>query len=122
MKTLKTFIGAIVLAAAALPALAAADGRNASINERQQQIEQRMHQGWRSGELTRREYRRLQHELRLIERDEYAFRSDGHLSPRERQHLHARLDAVSRDVWAEKHDGDRRHAHYNERHDADRRF
>ena len=119
---MKTLIGAILLAAAALPALADHNVRNSGINGRQQNLEQRMHEGWRSGELTRREYRGLRHELWLIERDEHAFRADGHLSPHERQYLHARLDNLSREVFHRKHDGERRHADYNDRSNAHRRF
>ena len=112
---------AFVIFAAATPVFAAHGGRNDGINERQYRLEQRIEHGRRSGELTRHEYRRLQYELRLIARDEHAFRADGWLSRPERQHLVARLDAVSRAVYHESHDGERRGAHYND-HRPDRRY
>jgi hypothetical protein len=121
MKT-KSLIGALVLIAATAPAMANHDGRDAGINQRQQQLEQRIQQGWRSGELTRFEYRRLQHEMQQIDRDEHAFRADGYLSPREQRYLHARLDSLAIDVHRQKNDGERRHAYYNDGYHADRRF
>ena len=76
---MKNLITAIVLSAAALPAFADHHGHNFDFESRQQQLEQRIHQGWRSGDLTRPEYRWLRREMRLIERDEHAFREDGHV-------------------------------------------
>lgn len=109
---------------AAVPAFADHQPRDAGINEKQHRLEQRLEHGRRSGDLTRHEYRRLAHELRLIARDEHAFLADGHLSARERHHLHARLDDVSRAMRYERHDAERRQGHgsYNDGHYADRRF
>ena len=119
---MKTFIAAIALIASTAPAIASARGYDASIDQRQQQLERRIQQGWRSGELTRPEYARLHREMRDIERNERAFASDGHLSRREREHLHARLDIVARDVYRQKHEVDRRGGFYNGDYRADRRF
>ena len=121
MKGLK-LLSAFALIALSAPALADHDRRDSNVNERQYRLEQRVEHGRRTGELTRHEYRRLQHELRLIARDEHAYRADGRLSPGERHHLHARLDAVARAVRHEIRDGERRYGHYNDRHYADRRF
>jgi hypothetical protein len=95
--------------------------RDASVNQRQHLVEQRIEQGFRGGELTRREYRRLQYEAREIGRTEHVFLADGRLSQRERSELHARLDHLAREVYREKHDGERRHESYNRDHHADRR-
>ena len=121
MKT-RTLLATLALIAASAPAFADHQPRDGSIDERQYRLEQRIEHGRRSGELTRHEYRRLQHELRLVARDEHVFRADGHLSPGERHHLHARLDAISRAIRVEAHDGDRRHGYYNDGHYAGRRF
>lgn len=118
---MKNLISAIVLSAATLPALADHDVHNSDFQSRQQRLEHRIHQGWRSGELTRPEYRWLRHELRSIERDEHAFREDGRVSWREREHLQARLDNLAREVFHHRRDGERRDGHYNERYDAARR-
>lgn len=108
---MKKLICALAMAAAAAPALAA--NRSDNIDERQYRIEQRIEQGRRSGELTRQEYGKLQQELRLIARDERAFRADGRLTAREWQHLDARLDALSQQVAFEKRDGQRRGPYYS---------
>jgi hypothetical protein len=119
---IKTLLGAMVLMAATAPAMADRNVRDAGIDAHQQQIEQRIQQGWRSGELTTDEYRVLQREVRLVKRDEQAMLRDGFLSPRERHYLHARLDDLSRDVYRQKHDGDTRGRSYNDHSHADRRF
>jgi hypothetical protein len=121
---MKKLIGALAMAAAAAPALAAHHSDN--IDERQYRIEQRIEQGRRSGELTRREHGRLRHELSLIARDERAFRADGYLTRGEWQHLNARLDALAQQVAFEKRDREHRGPYYGgpayNDYRADRRF
>src|SRR5687767_7207527 len=97
---MKTLIGAALIAAftAATPALANHDRRDTGINARQRELEHRIDRGWRAGDLTPREYRRLVREAREIERAEHFFRADGWLSPHERSDLHARLDRLARDI------------------------
>jgi len=121
---MKTILGAglVALLTAAAPVLASHGARDAGINERQQRLEQRIEHGWRTGELTRPEVRRLRHELLDIERVEHHFWSDGRFTPRERSDLHARLDHVSRLIQHERSDVKRRHGSYNYDHHADRRF
>ena len=118
---MKTFITAIALFAATAPALAY-DAPNASINQREYQIAQRLERGWRSGELSRSEYRRLRNDLRDIERNEQFFMSDGRLSPWEHNQLHVRLDNLSREVWRQTHDIERRDRFYNGDYRAYRRY
>jgi hypothetical protein len=117
----KKLFCALAMIAATTPALADQRGYDGGIDARQSQIEQRMEQGRRSGELTRNEYVRLRNEMRLIARDEHTFRADGRLSQRERQNLDTRLDAVARAVRYEVRDGERRAPSYND-HRVDRRF
>jgi hypothetical protein len=117
--------GLIVLLTAAAPAMANHSGRDPGIDEWQHRLESRIEQGWRSGELTRREYRRLRWVMRDIERAERVYWSDGYLSPRERSELHARLDWLAREIYRQKHDIERRHESYNHGyydHHAYRRF
>ena len=123
---MKKVLCALAMVAAAAPAFADRRNHADGIDERQHRLEQRIDQGRRSGELTRHEHGRLTHELRLIARDERAFRADGHLSRREWQNLNARLDGLSQRVAFEKRDGERRGPYasspsYND-HRADRRF
>ena len=119
---MKSLIMAIALVALTAPAMANSDIRDASINQREYQLAQRIEQGWRSGELTRQEYARLRLELRDIERHEQYFMADGRLSPRERGQLQARLDNLSRDIYRQKHDMERRGGYYNGGFHADRRY
>ena len=115
-------IGLVALLSAAAPAFANAASRDASIDQRQYALVQRIEQGRHSGELTPREYQRLVAEAREINRVEHYFRSDGWLSPGERGDLHARLDRLERVVYREKHDGERLGGFYNRGYPTDRRY
>jgi hypothetical protein len=119
---MKTLITAIALLAATAPAMANYDARDASIDQREYRLAQRIDQGWRAGELTRREYARLRSDLRDIERNEQFFMADGRLSPRERDQLHSRLDSLSREIYRQNHDMERRGGYYNGDYRADRRY
>jgi hypothetical protein len=114
--------GLFALLAAASPAFANHGSPDGGLNEREYRLEQRIERGWRSGELSRHEYRRLNYELREIERAERDFKSDGFLSHRELSALHARLDGLSRAVYREKRDLERRYDPYNYDYRADRRY
>ena len=117
---MKTWISAVALLAATTPAIAAHDFRDSGINERQHRLERRIEQGWRSGDLTPGEYRRLQAGLSEVERAERYYASDGHLSRSERDELHARLDHLSREIYRQRHDGERQHGFYNGGHRFER--
>jgi hypothetical protein len=121
---MKTLISAGLLAvlAAATPAWADHDRYDSGINERQERLSQRIERGWRAGELTQREYRRLVAAARDIERAERVYRSDGRLSPRERSDLHARLDHLARAIRYERHDVEQHPGSYNYAHPAYRHF
>ena len=120
---MKTLIGSVlaVCLCGVAPAIAGHGERNASVNQRQHLLQQRIEQGFRSGELTRREYRRLRNEAQEVERVEHAFRSDGRLSERERGELHVMLDRLARDVYREQHDVERRSQSYNPDYHVQRR-
>lgn len=75
------------------------------INGREYREQQRINQGIRSGELTRREARRLEAGLARIRIDERFARADGHVSPRERARLDRELNRESRGIYHQKHDG-----------------
>lgn len=100
-----------VLLAGVVTAPQAADGREHSINQRQHNQQQRIHQGVRQGGLTRGEARQLQRQARDVRREERAFRSDGRFTAAERQQVQRDLDQVSRNIRRERHDGDRRFGH-----------
>lgn len=100
-------------AVAAVLAIAPAAAQAApwqSINQRQANLERRIDQGVRSGELTRPEAARLRAQFNDISRLEMRYRrSGGGLDPRERADLDRRFDRLSAQVRFQKHDVQRRY-------------
>jgi hypothetical protein len=78
--------------------------RDPGVNARQQNQQQRVRQGVRSGELTRRETRNLAEEQRDVRQLERAYKSDGQLTRAERADLHHEQNQASRDIYKQKHD------------------
>lgn len=78
------------------------------INHRQNKQGERIHQGVRSGELTRAEAKDLREDRKDISKKEHEYKSDGHLSKAERQDLHKDMNALSKDIHTAKHDTDKR--------------
>jgi len=104
-----SLIAAASLAGAAVPAFA--QGPRPSdwqpLARRQDNIERRIDEGMRSGQLTRREARSLHDQFRSLLRLEDRYRRDG-LTVRERADLQRRYDALASRVRFEKHDFQRR--------------
>jgi hypothetical protein len=76
-----------------------------SINQRQANLERRIDQGVRRGDLTRPEAVRLRAEFRDLERLERNYRySGGGLTRWEREDLDRRFDRLSHRIYAERHD------------------
>jgi uncharacterized membrane protein YebE (DUF533 family) len=94
-------LASVLLAA---PLASQAGTRDPGVNQRQLNQQQRIHQGVRSGELTRGEARRLGGEQRQIRAEERAYKSDGHLDRYERADLRHDQNAASRDIYRQKHD------------------
>jgi len=99
-----SLIAAASLASVAAPAFA--QGPRASdwqpLSQRQDNIERRIDEGERSGQLTRREARSLHEQFRDLLRLEDRYRRDG-LNRRERADLERRYDALSSRVRFDKH-------------------
>lgn len=75
------------------------------INQRQDNLERRIDQGVRTGDLTRAEAQRLRAQFRDIARLERQYRrSGGGLSARERMDLDRRFDRLSQRIYAQRHD------------------
>lgn len=74
------------------------------VNARQQRQMERIHEGLRTGSLTRPEFNALMHEQHGIRVMEQRFRSDGYINPHEFQRLDRALDVASQNIRAEKHD------------------
>ncbi len=82
-----------------------ASAQRRGINERQQNQQQRMMRGMRSGELTIREAARLAHEQAQTRRMESRFRESGDgLSSRERHRLQHQMNQSSWHIYRQKHD------------------
>jgi len=104
---MKRFILSLAAASAlmaAAPGVASAQAWQ-SVNDRQAQIDRRIDQGVRSGELTRAEAVRLRGQFREIAQLERHFRrTDGRFTAQERREIDRRLDRLSQRVYAQKHD------------------
>jgi Ni/Co efflux regulator RcnB len=84
----------------------------ASMEQRKMQIDRRIDQGLRSGQLTRREAWQLRNEFNQIARLEARYRSNG-LSAWEARDLDRRLDQLAMQVRYERRDDQRRYG-YNQ--------
>jgi hypothetical protein len=109
MKRITACIAAAAAMATAAPALAQGFYGWTSIDRRQAQIDRRIDQGLRTGQLTRNEAFRLRNEFRDLTRLEIAYRRNG-LTPWERADLDRRFDRLSYQVMAERRDNDRRYS------------
>lgn len=109
---MKRFLLTIAAASAVLAGLPAAASAAPwqPINERQANIEQRINQGVRHGDLNRAEAQRLRAQFRDLSRLEAQYRRSGHgLDASERRDLNQRFDRLSQRVYAERHDPQRRY-------------
>lgn len=118
----------------AAPAIAARgyddDHRQNRIEQRIDRQHQRIKQGVRSGELTRKETKRLRKQHRSIVKLERRLSWDGHLGRHDRRTLHRKLDAASEWIYRLKHNDryrDGRAGHHkpyrsHERHSDDTRW
>ena len=77
--------------------------RKFTINERQNIQHKRINKGVKSGELTRKEAKRLRKQQANIAGQEHNFRSSGKFTKKERKIIHARLDNASKDIYRLKH-------------------
>lgn len=103
MKKLTIILASLGVAAAALPATAANAQAWQSINERQRNLDHRIDQGVRNGQLTRPEARRLRSEFNGLVNLEARYRRGG-LSQWERRDLNQRFDRLSQRIRWERQD------------------
>ncbi|HEY9145465.1 MAG TPA: hypothetical protein VIN36_02175 [Thiobacillus sp.] len=81
------------------------------INTRQERQMDRIRTGLHDGSLTRREFRDLMHEQRMIQAMEHRFRADDIIDAREFRHLDRALDTARYDIRTERHDRQARYAY-----------
>lgn len=79
--------------------------RDHNIHQRQVTQQRRINQGVRSGQLTRREARTLEHQHRAINRETRAMRAqnDGRLTRQDRKAIHRQQNQESRRIYRKKH-------------------
>ena len=73
------------------------------ISHRQKKQSQRITHGIRSGEVTDREFVRLNREQRRIGKHKRRARGDGYISNKERRQLHRMQDRASAHIYQSKH-------------------
>lgn len=78
--------------------------KDPGINARQQNQQDRIAQGIRSGELTPRETMKLEEKEARVAALERRLKSDGNLTPEERARLQKELNGLSADIYKQKHD------------------
>ena len=79
-----------------------------SVDRREHRQQRRIHQGERSGSLSRREAARLERQQARTRRLEAKAKSDGTVTRRERARLQHRENRTSRRIYRQKHDRNRR--------------
>lgn len=101
-----TILAALAMTAAVADARADAQRgiRDPGVNARQHHQRERIQQGVRSGELTRRETRQVAAGQRDIRQLERAYKSDGTLTGAERHDLRHEQNQASREIYRQKHD------------------
>ncbi|WP_269716075.1 hypothetical protein [Caulobacter sp. NIBR2454] len=110
-KILLSIVAVSALAATTVPAMAQSWQ---SINNRQANLDRRIDQGVRNGQITRSEAYRLRAEFRDLNRLENRYRRGG-LNNWERADLDRRFDRLAAAVRYERRDGDRYGYGYGDR-------
>ncbi len=83
-------------------------GSGSSIDRRQAIQEQRIQNGVRSGEITRREYRQLEAEQARIRHMEHMAKRDGHVDRYEAARIREAQNAAGRHIRTEANDNESR--------------
>jgi hypothetical protein len=78
--------------------------RTPSVDRREHRQQRRIHQGVKSGELTRREAARMERQQARTRRIERRAKADGTVTAKERARLQHRENRTSRRIYRQKHD------------------
>jgi hypothetical protein len=97
------FVTAAVIAAFAFPALAQTTS-TPRIDQRQQNQQQRIDQGVKSGQLNQKEAARLEKGQARIQKMEDKAVADGKVTAKERARIEKAQDRESKRIYREKHD------------------
>ena len=122
MKRHTTFLALALLGMLATPAIADRyyfdDYHSSRFEQRIDRQHRRIEQGVRSGDLTRKEAKRLRKQLRHIVRLEHRYTRDGHLDRHERRKLQHKLNVASNRIYRLRHN-DRYRRYFKDRYDLD---
>lgn len=106
--TLSTLAAAVLaftaLGASAQTAASAPGTHTPRIDQRQANQEKRIDQGIASGELTKREARRMNRQQNRIDAAENKAKADGTVTAQERKRLTQAQNQTSRNIYRQKHD------------------
>jgi peptidoglycan hydrolase CwlO-like protein len=107
---IKTFTFTAIAAVLSFGAIAASaqTAETPRIDARQAKQEQRIDQGIASGELTKREARRLNHQQNVIDKAEDKAKADGVVTGKERKALTRAQNNASKRIYRQKHDAQER--------------
>jgi tellurite resistance protein len=103
----KSIVAAAVLALSAFAATAAGTD-TPRIDQRQANQEQRIDSGLSSGELTKREARRMNRQQTVVNRAEDTAKADGTVTAQEKKRLTKAQNKTSRHIYRQKHDAQQR--------------
>ena len=99
---------AFMLTIAVSGAALAQSNATPSVTKRQIRQQERVKQGVRSGELTRKEARRLEIQQVKIQHDKLEAKSDSVVTPAERKHIQREENRASRNIYRKKHNAAKR--------------
>lgn len=94
----------ITLCATALTLSISSVSANSIIDKRQDNQRARIHQGIKSGSLTKGEVLTLRHEQRQIHKARIGARADGSVTSREKARIMHKQNVASRHIARQKHD------------------
>jgi len=104
----KLFASALVLAFLSIAKLSSAQTATPKITERQENQQDRIANGVKSGELTPKETVHLEKREAKIQHDKKVAKSDGKVTHAERAKLHREENRASRTIYHQKHDAQHR--------------
>ena len=105
----KLLNGVCVLAFIGFTTAATAQTATPVVTKRQENQQERIAQGAKSGELTPKETRHLEAREAKIQHDKKEAKADGNVTPAERARLNREQNRTSRAIRRQKHDGQVRH-------------
>lgn len=99
----------LLLAFVTMSSIGFAQTKTPRINKRQENQQQRIAQGVKSGELTAKETEHLEAREAKIQSDKKMAKADGKVTAQERSRLRREENRTSRAIYHQKHDAQVRH-------------